>query len=878
MSFDTDKIRDSVDLVAVAGSYTTLIKDGAEWKGPCPIHGGTKNNFYVVPDKKIWACFSRKCHEAGHGADVIALVMQVEGIDFIPACEKLGGINGYAAHEWKPNLKLPKRPKMPDRVTSTPPDGTLPPNMELRKLGAPVASWCYKNAEGKPIGYIARYETPAGKDYRPWTWGNHEGKQHQWGIGAFSKPRPLYNLDQLASRPLAPVLVCEGEKAAEAARGLLSAYVAVTWPGGASAHKAADFEPLRGRRVVLWPDNDTASIDAMNELAEILVDPQGLACAVKVLRPQDDDTLGKGFDAADWSPEMGSVTAWAKAHMIEKKPQDRISVTNEIISIINESDDNPIPESAAPELADSASVGAEPLRGDTPEVADPLKPVLSAVEGSGLPKVVPNAQKSNVRPIRKPKQAPTAGGNALSPEDDFSDLPEGLEEDGVATEFAALHQDNFRCVHEWASKHGPMWLSWTGSRWKRDPSRVAAMQAAKILAAKLQFRKEAQALTPLSKTKFRQKRFITSFMDLAQFDPRMIASGEVFDTDPYMLGTPGGVVDLRIGKLIEAERDHYITRQTTVTPKEGPHPLFDSVVNRVSEGDEEMRRYIWKWLGLFLLGHVPIKAFLFLHGKRDSGKTTLIETCANILGKTQDGGYATTIDMEILTETRNDKGHEKLAHLFGARLVYASETEEGRHWKAALVKWLTGKDTLEGRFLYAEKFSFKPTHKLVIFGNERPHLKQKDEGLESRMHLIEYPGVISREEMILDMDERLVAEYPAILASMMRGCLDFQENGMSKPAKVSDAVDNYAESEDTLGAFIDEMCVCDRAARVPAGNLYRSFKHWAERRGEFVLSQKRFSTSLETRGFGRDRAGGARLTTGIRLQDDTPPPNYDYDR
>jgi putative DNA primase/helicase len=464
------------------------------------------------------------------------------------------------------------------------------------------------------------------------------------------------------------------------------------------------------------------------------------------------------------------------------------------------------------------------------------------------------------------------------PAQDNEIVPQALTEHGAAVEFAGLYSDTFRCVHEWQSKHGPMWLTWDGTRWKRDPARVRAMQLAEGLAAQYQHRPEANGMTQAAKAKFGQKKYITSFLDLVQFDARIVAHSDQFDADPMYLGTPDGTVDLRTGKLIEAEREHCITRQTTVGPKPGPHPLFDDVVRRASGGDTNIRDYIWRWLGIFLMGNVPIKGFLFLWGKRDSGKTTLIETVAGILGKTQNGGYSTTIDMELITESRLDKGNEKLAHLFGARLAYASETEEGRHWKASLLKLITGKDTLEGRFLYSEKFSFKPSHKLVIFGNERPHLKQKDEGLESRLHLLEYPGVISREEMDEQIDEKLIAEYPAILHSMILGCLDFQQYGLAKPESVSHAVSNYMDNEDTLEAWLAECAERDPSANTPAGEVYRSFRTWAESNGEAVLGQKRFSAALENKGFGRSRSRVARLFVGLRIKpsdhERNPPPSY----
>jgi putative DNA primase/helicase len=84
----------------------------------------------------------------------------------------------------------------------------------------------------------------------------HPEYGREWRWLGFPKPRPLYGLDRLAARPKAPVVVTEGEKAADAAALLLLDHVAVTSPGGSKAAKAADWSPLAGRHVVIWPDND----------------------------------------------------------------------------------------------------------------------------------------------------------------------------------------------------------------------------------------------------------------------------------------------------------------------------------------------------------------------------------------------------------------------------------------------------------------------------------------------------------------------------------------------------------------------------------------------------------------------------------------------
>ena len=120
-----------------------------------------------------------------------------------------------------------------------------------------VHVWIYKNAAGDQVGAVARYDLTNGdgrrKQFRPFVADGGE-----MTCGGFAEPRPLYNLDKLAARPEAPVLVVEGERTADAAGELFPDYVATTSPGGSKAADKADWSPLQKRQVIVWPDADKA--------------------------------------------------------------------------------------------------------------------------------------------------------------------------------------------------------------------------------------------------------------------------------------------------------------------------------------------------------------------------------------------------------------------------------------------------------------------------------------------------------------------------------------------------------------------------------------------------------------------------------------------
>ena len=103
---------------------------------------------------------------------------------------------------------------------------------------------------------VLRFDKPDGdKEFLPLTlWRDAQGLRWRWK--SVPAPRPLYNLDKLAERPDAPVVICEGEKSADAAARIFPKSVATTSPGGANAADKADWSVLRGRKVLIWPDDD----------------------------------------------------------------------------------------------------------------------------------------------------------------------------------------------------------------------------------------------------------------------------------------------------------------------------------------------------------------------------------------------------------------------------------------------------------------------------------------------------------------------------------------------------------------------------------------------------------------------------------------------
>ena len=203
------------------------------------------------------------------------------------------------------------------------------PDMNHFKYGPPSSHWIYHNADGSIAFYVARYDRPDGaKQFAPF---HKNGKG--WVMKLPTGPRPLYNLPALAANPGKPVLICEGEKACEAA-AKISPYVCVTWHGGAQAPAKTDWTPLTGHPCVIWPDADRAGTEAGAKIAEILTP------IAKSVSTVDTTGLSSGYDAADYPGAWPELRKW----LLGRLNANRVTVnaTNAAIQVNIAAEDQPI--------------------------------------------------------------------------------------------------------------------------------------------------------------------------------------------------------------------------------------------------------------------------------------------------------------------------------------------------------------------------------------------------------------------------------------------------------------------------------------------------------------------------------------------------------
>jgi putative DNA primase/helicase len=429
-------------------------------------------------------------------------------------------------------------------------------------------------------------------------------------------------------------------------------------------------------------------------------------------------------------------------------------------------------------------------------------------------------------------------------------------EDALALAFTRRYHKDWRYVATWGR-----WLVWDGNRWRTEDT-----LAATDLIRNVCRHAALKSGTPKLAAKLASAGTVSGVERLARADRRHAASTEEWDADPWLLNTTAGVTDLRSGRERAHDRNDRMTKIATARPR-GDCPTWRKFLGEITGADEPLQAYLQRVVGYALTGSTQEHAVFFLYGTGANGKSVFLNTLAAILGD-----YATNAPMDTFMETRNERHPTDLAGLRGARFVTAIETEQGRRWAESKIKNLTGGDKITARFMRQDFFAFFPQFKLFVAGNHKPAIRNIDEAMKRRLHLIPFTITIPPEKRDKNLQQKLLAERDGILAWAVEGCLAWQRLGrLDPPQQVLDATEAYFEGEDALGRWLDERCVLASNAKSLTSDLFADWKQWADAAGEFVGSQKRFSDLLVGRGIEKWRnVIGLRGFRGVGLKASNP--------
>ena len=340
------------------------------------------------------------------------------------------------------------------------------------------------------------------------------------------------------------------------------------------------------------------------------------------------------------------------------------------------------------------------------------------------------------------------------------------------------------------------------------------------------------------------------------------------DKNENDLNCPDGTYDLSRG--MTSRRDHdsgdLITKITAASPGEEGHDLWQDTLRTIFRDDQELIEYVQRIVGLAAIGEVYQEALVISYGDGSNGKSTFWNTIAAVMGD-----YAGMISADALTIGCKRNVKPELAEAKGMRLLIASELEEGQRLSTSIVKQLCSTDLIEGEKKYKDPFKFKPTHTLILYTNHLPRVGAADTGIWRRLIVIPFTARIAGNSDIKNYSKYLVAHAaPAIMKWIIQGAEKvIRDHYRLRPPKcVQDAIDRYRADNDWLTHFLDECCETGDGLKEKSGELFAAYRAFCARTNDFCRSTAEFYTSLEQRGFHRQRTNTGKYVLGLSLAEE----------
>ena len=269
-----------------------------------------------------------------------------------------------------------------------------------------------------------------------------------------------------------------------------------------------------------------------------------------------------------------------------------------------------------------------------------------------------------------------------------------LTEDALALRFSELFADKLRYI---ALKG--KWQDWDGSRWYGEETNLAFDRARNVC------RDASRGCNGRPPSSILTAKTVAAVERMARADRRHATTIEQWDANDWLLNAIGETIDLRSGNGHVPDPNDYITKIVAcrVAPPGTPHPMWTTFLERVAP-DPELRSFLQRYAGYCLSGDTGEDKFVFAYGTGANGKSTYIDTLADIMND-----YATVADVGTFIASNTERHPTDVAKLHGYRLVVAQETEKGRQWNETKIKTMTGGGKMTARFMRCDFFDFVPS-------------------------------------------------------------------------------------------------------------------------------------------------------------------------
>jgi putative DNA primase/helicase len=328
---------------------------------------------------------------------------------------------------------------------------------------------------------------------------------------------------------------------------------------------------------------------------------------------------------------------------------------------------------------------------------------------------------------------------------------------------------------------------------------------------------------------------------------------EMWNSDTDVMVFENGTLEIHGRNFREHRPDDYATARL---PYEYDPEATCDVFRAVVEGAiPDVADALQEFAGYCLTTNTGFETALWLKGPRGSGKSTVIEGFAEMLGPKHGILGLGEIEMSrfalgripgktLLTSTEQPASYLKSTHVVDALISGETLTVERK-----------GKDAEE----------IRPVAKVIWAMNDAPRIANTTSGIFRRVKIIEFPELQRQRDPAVK--EYVKTEAPGILNWALEGLTRLEERGRFEwPRSVTVATEAFQMSNDLPAQFVDEMCETGPLLQTSTRFLYEKYAQWCEDGGHKAASITRTNEEWKRLGFTYKKTKKDRFWLGVQVK------------
>lgn len=325
------------------------------------------------------------------------------------------------------------------------------------------------------------------------------------------------------------------------------------------------------------------------------------------------------------------------------------------------------------------------------------------------------------------------------------------------------------------------------------------------------------------------------------------------NTQPHLLNTDSGIVDLRDGSLHPFDQSLLMSLNTNCKVSFEKPQVWDKFIHEVLDyGDPETTQQVvdcfQMTIGYMATGYRKDQYLFIANGEGSNGKSTAVDAIMDVLGD-----YTFTMDSSQLMVSKGNQSvqvQNTMAELDGKRLVRTSETEEGERLSEKTIKEITGEKRINAQKKFGRPYILFAIFKILMLTNHLPIIRDRGFSIWRRIFIFSFNRIFQESEMDLELPNKLMAEYDRILGWIIQGSVAYHKQGrLIRPEALLKEVVQYRQSIDTVFMFMESECYEDHEKGTPKNALYEAYVRYCSSSKLPSMSKPKFENDMASKGY-----------------------------